>query len=173
MYQTQGKGAGMIYYIYRPDTHYKPETFKTKDEWLNAIKEFDFLGNYCDDYWSEEVENVTAGILPDGVDIYNEDYFLELPEDQYLDHHEFYEKYATHEVVMINKKSKPEFDNESDEEKWKEDLLGNHGIDWDDNWTHYCDYTFQEIDAHNAYVYAIEGLGQDKYCIKHKEKAQG
>ena len=31
----------------------------------------------------------------------------------------------------------------------------------------------QEIDAHNAYVYAIEGLGQDKYCIKHKEKAQG
>ncbi|MCF0055498.1 hypothetical protein [Dyadobacter sp. CY356] len=90
----------MIYYIFEPEwqSPKNPTTFETKEQWLKAIEDFDFLGQYCDDGWSEEVWNVTAGILPEGVKPYDEDYFLSLPEDEYLDYSEFYDKYATHEV---------------------------------------------------------------------------
>lgn len=117
-----------IYYIYQPDWNGVTE-YKTKQEWLQAIKDFDFLGQYCDDGWSEEVINVTAGISPYIWD--------EGKHESIIDECDFYDNHATYEVVKVNERQKPP-DNELDENEEDE-----HGIYWGE-FDFMCSYEFQE-----------------------------
>lgn len=115
----------MKYFIYDPqDTTY---FYDTKEDFEKAISDFDFLGKYCDDGWSKEVENVMAGKLDDGVS-YDED-----TEDEY----DFYYSNATYFATKTNVRSRP---NDVDENGYSPSSDDWWGVGFD----YICDYEFKE-----------------------------
>lgn len=121
----------MIYYIYEPE--YDGLTvFETEKEWLEAIDNYDFLGKFCDDGWSEYVWNVTAGKAPKEwcEDDYND--------DNYIEESEYYKQHATHIVDEFLISERPA------DEKINEEGFGiEDGHYWGD-FVKICGYTFVE-----------------------------
>jgi len=112
-----------FYYIY--DAHWDGVTkFKTKDEWLKAIEDYDFFSKFYDDGWSEEVEYLVAGLAP---------YEWEDKHEDEIDVCDFYHKHATYITDKINEESRPD---ELDEDECDE-----NGTYWG-VWEYRCDYTF-------------------------------
>lgn len=109
----------MRYFIYEPD-YCDTTYFDNKEAFDKAIDDFDFLGIYCDGAWSESVENVIGGAIPDGV---------EIDEDELC---AFFEKYATHKSVETVLHKLDENGNDETGEHWGD-------------YTHISTWDFKEI----------------------------
>lgn len=120
-----------FYYIF-DSCNYGLEKYSTKAEWLDAIKNYDFLGRFCDDGWGDEVWNVVAGIAPSE---WSEDMFES--DENYPEEQDFYEKYATHGVEKILIQERP------DETEIDEDGYDDEGTYWGD-YIEICDFAFKE-----------------------------
>lgn len=117
------------YFIYDPNT--TPEFFKSEAELHQAMEDYDLKQNYLDDGWSEEVENVIAGFIPDG-HVRNDDE----ESDDWEDEYDFYQRHATHRAMKCDERSRPD--------KVDEDGYDDDGTYWGD-WDEICNYEFQEI----------------------------
>ncbi len=122
----------MLYFIHEPidDTTI---FFKTSEQFLDAIAEFDFLGKYCDDGWSSEVENVIAGAIPDGVVRCSDE-----KSQKWQDEYDFLAAHATHIATATNERSRP------DEDDINEDGIGPDGTYWGE-YEYICSYHFADI----------------------------
>lgn len=85
----------MKYFIYEEEwgIHWYAE----KAAWEKAVDEFDFLGKFGDDGWSESVENCIAGIIPDGFKI-----------DDDMDENDQLEPYALFTTEECDREARPE-----------------------------------------------------------------
>lgn len=126
----------MSYFIYDP-WETKPELFESEEAFIEAVNNYDFYGRYCEDGWSEEVLNVVAGFIPEGVKR-NDDEESESWEDE----SDFYDRYATHHVVETGKEEKPA---DLDEDGYSVSYGGEwpHPKEYD----YICDYKFEAIQA--------------------------
>ena len=108
----------MIYFIHRPDwgTH----IYNTEEEFLKAVQEFDFKGDYLDDGWNEDITFVFGGTAE------HENFRLN-------------ECVETHVVEMFNRVERPD---DVDEEGWSEET----DMWWDADWDYICDYRFKKIE---------------------------
>ena len=122
--------APMRYFINEPD--YGLTWFKTEPEWIEAVEGFDFLGGYCDDGWSEGVENITAGAIPNNIAAYNPD----ANEEEWEEEDEYYDRYAVYEAKMVNETKRP--DNVG------EDGYSPDGEYWGE-FQYRCSYAFDKI----------------------------
>lgn len=101
--------------------------FNTKEEWINAINNFDFHESFCSDgAWSSDVECCIAGILPDN-------FCKKDLADKYGD--DFYTEFTTHVTEKCNVEHRPDT---LDEEGYDEST----GIYWEEDWSYFCDYKF-------------------------------
>lgn len=117
----------MIYFIYEPDGWGDLlKTFDDEKSWIDAVENFDFMADYCDDVWSTSVENVVAGIAPrlwdESLDGENES--------------DFYEKHATHHTAKVNERARPDDVND--------DGFDQDGEFWGE-WDYICGYAFELI----------------------------
>lgn len=117
----------MKYFIHDPED----QTFfyKTEKDWEDAMMGFDFLGKYCDDGWSEEVENVIAGLIPIGI---------ERSVDDEIDEYDFYYGWATHIATRSNERQRPD---DVDEDGYSLST----GDWWSEDWDFICSYVFGKI----------------------------
>lgn len=98
-----------------------------------AMDDYDFLGKFCDDGWSEMVENVCAGFIPAGV-VCNDD---EDDESGWEDKDDFYDRHATHTAQKYEIQKRP-------------DDVGDDGYSPSDPGTYWgeyieiCGYSFQK-----------------------------
>ncbi len=116
------------HFIYEP---YEITYYSTEQKWKDAIESFDHLGNYCDEGWDEEVTNVCAGIIPDGVTFDTE-------RDEASD---FFPQYATHETKEYNRRERPD-EAEIDAEGFDKD--GQYWGVGETGWTWICSHGFFE-----------------------------
>lgn len=121
----------MSFFIHDP----QDQTFyyKTIAELDQAMNDFDFLGKYCDDGWSEEVENVIAGYIPDGLKRIDDE-----ESDDWEEEYDFFRQHATHIATMIDKRSRPDDleDGDTDEE----------GTYWGE-YDYICNYAFLPVNS--------------------------
>jgi hypothetical protein len=118
----------MKYFIHDPEdgTHF----FDTQLDFEKAMSEFDFMGRYCEDGWSCDVENVIAGCIPDGIKRVEDE-----SSDDWEDDFDFYHKFKTHSAQKINERKRPD--------NLDEDDLDEDGTNWGE-WDYICDYVFLE-----------------------------
>lgn len=119
------------YFIHEPC--WKTSFFATEAEWRKAMDDFDFLGGYCDDGWSEEVNNVVAGIVPEGS--------KRLDEDE--DDDDFFERHATHRATKCDVHERPD-DVDDDGYSPSQETY------WYGDWDFICSYEFAPLAAKEA-----------------------
>lgn len=118
-----------IHFIHDPE--YNTYFFDTPEQWKSAMHDYDFLEKYCDDGWSESVENVIAGIIPAGV-LRNDDE----ESDDWEEEYDFYRRHATHAAEQHNRTERPD-----DIENYHSQSTGEYWGDWD----YRCEYKFEVI----------------------------
>src|SRR5688572_25322100 len=119
----------MPYFLFDP--HDKLHLFQQEEEWNHAVNTYDFLGNYCDDGWSEEVENLIAGYVPDEIKM--PDFF----EDD-IDESDWLEPYITHSAQQCDVKRRPD---DLDEDNYSPSEADYWPWDFD----YVCNYKFQPV----------------------------
>lgn len=121
----------MKYFIFEPAFERKPVFFATKEEWQKVIDDFDPYANYHDDGWSEEINSVMAGTVPDDWK-YDEEVFDNIQDAL--------EPHQTHNIKMIDKEEKP-----ADlDEDWYSASTGEH---WHEEWSYRCNYELSPIEV--------------------------
>lgn len=120
----------MRFFIHDPE-YCHTEFHATQPDLEKAMDDYDLLGNHCDDGWSEAVENVIAGFIPDGVTRVDDE-----ESDDWEDEYDFYSRHATHQATMFDEKKRPD---NIDEDGYSPD--GEYWGEWD----YRCNYRFEAI----------------------------
>lgn len=115
------------HFICEPDRceiHY----YDTESLWLDDMNNFDFSG-YCDDVWSDEVNHVFAGKLPDVAKCSQDD-------DDFM--YDFLEQFMTHVATKRTIELRPD---DVDEDGYSQS--SSHW--WGDDVSEICDYSFEPV----------------------------
>ena len=117
-----------FYYIHEG---YNGDTYECKNQesLLKNIEDYDFLGNWCDDGWSPDVEHIVAGVAP--YKCVEEKHLGKIEED------DFYNKHATHITEKIDERKRPD--------NLREDDYEDDGTHWGD-FDYICNYTFVPVE---------------------------
>lgn len=119
----------MKYFIYEEGnmTHW----YNDMAAWETAVKDFDFLGKFCDEYWSSDVDHCIAGIVPP-------EFVLDPDSDEYDQLYPF----MTHRSAETDRVERP------DENEIGEDGMDKEGRYWGEC-LYICHYHFVEASPRN------------------------
>lgn len=134
--RAESEETRLKYFIHDPNND--TDFYTDKAVWEKAMQEFDAVGAYCDDGWSEDVVNVIAGIIPAGISRCEDE-----ESDDFEEEWDYYRRHATHRMTECNRRDRPDdVDENGDSESTGDTWLG----DWD----YICDYQFAPIVAKAA-----------------------
>lgn len=121
----------MIYFIYDPQDSVM--TYRSEAEFIQAMSDFDFMGRYCDDGWSPEVENVIAGYAPLAWQGESNSHA------SFVEECDYYATYQTHTATMFDKVGRP------DDAELDQDGQCENGLYWGE-FDYVCNYRFEKIE---------------------------